>query len=146
MNLHSLKRSDGSRRKAKRVARGESSGSGRTAGRGNKGQMSRSGHKRKPSFEGGQMRLVLRIPKRGFNSRDPVIVQVVNVGLLSKLADGAVADSAALLAAGLIKNAAIPVKILGNGEVTRKLTVKAAAFSASAKSKIEAAGGKCEAP
>lgn len=144
MNLHSLKCSDGARRKSKRVGRGEGSGSGKTSGRGNKGQMSRSGHKHKPAFEGGQMRLILRIPKRGFTSLRKDAYTVVNLEMLSKFEDGAVIDSAALVSAGIVKSAGLRVKVLGTGELKKKVTVKAAAFSASAQKKIEAAGGKCE--
>ena len=127
-----------------RVGRGESSGKGKTCGRGNKGQMSRSGHKHKAGFEGGQMRFLMRIPKRGFTCPGTRIVAPVNIGVLARFEAGAVVDAAALKAAGIIKSAKATVKILGQGELDRKLTVKASGFSAGARAKIEAAGGTCE--
>lgn len=127
-----------------RVGRGESSGKGKTCGRGNKGQMSRSGHKHKPGFEGGQMRFLMRIPKRGFVRPGAEKVVPVNVGALVRFEAGAVVDAAALKAAGVIKSAGVAVKILGQGELDRKLTVKANGFSAGARAKIESAGGTCE--
>jgi large subunit ribosomal protein L15 len=127
-----------------RVGRGESSGKGKTCGRGNKGQMSRSGHKHKAGFEGGQMRFLMRIPKRGFTHPGARIVAPVNIGVLARFEAGAVVDAAALQAAGIIKSAKATVKILGQGELDRKLTVKANGFSAGARAKIEAAGGTCE--
>lgn len=144
MNLHSLTKTPGSKHRRMRVGRGESSGKGRTSGRGNKGQMSRSGHHHKPAFEGGQMRLIRRIPKRGFNSRNPVMRVPVNVADLDLFPEGAEVTVQALREAGLAKSAAGGVKILGTGELKKKLVVKAHAFSASARSKIEAAGGTCE--
>lgn len=144
MNLHSLTRIPGSRKPRKRVGRGESSGHGKTCGRGNKGQMSRKGHKHKRGFEGGQMKLLRRIPKRGF--KNPVRTEYVpvNVGDLAVFADGSVVAAAELRAAGIVKGTLAGIKVLGQGELSRKLTVRAQAFSASAKSKIEAAGGACE--
>lgn len=143
MNLHTLKKSPGATRPRMRVGRGESSGKGRTAGKGNKGQMSRTGHKHKPSFEGGQMRLIRRIPKRGFTS--PIeAYAAVNIGSLDCFGEGVEVTVEALRKAGLVKGACRGVKILGSGELKKKLSVKAHAFSASAKAKIEAAGGACE--
>lgn len=144
MNLHSLTKTPGSKHRRKRVGRGESSGWGRTSGRGNKGQMSRSGHHHKPAFEGGQMRLIRRIPKRGFSSRNPVLYVPVNVCDLETFPDGAEVTFQALRQAGLAKGAAAGVKILGTGDLKKKLVVKVQAYSASARAKIEAAGGTCE--
>jgi large subunit ribosomal protein L15 len=144
LTLHSLVSTPGSKRARMRVGRGESSGKGRTSGKGNKGQMSRTGHKHKLGFEGGQMRLIRRIPKRGFTSRNPKIYLPVNVGDLDRLDAGAEVTVESLRASGLAKGEATGVKILGTGELKKKLTVKANAFSASARAKIEAAGGTCE--
>jgi large subunit ribosomal protein L15 len=144
VNLHSLKQVPGSRKRAKRVARGRSSGSGKTAGRGQKGQMSRKGHKHKAAFEGGQMRLIRRIPKRGFKNPSRSVLAPVNVGDLACFAAGTDVTADALRATGLVKGLADGIKILGNGDLRLKLTVKAQAFSASARAKIEAAGGTCE--
>jgi large subunit ribosomal protein L15 len=126
------------------VGRGESSGKGKTSGKGNKGQMSRTGHKHKPAFEGGQMRLIRRIPKRGFHNINRVEYLPVNVGDLAGFKEGAEVTVELLRKAGLANGPAERVKILGGGELKTKLTVKAHAFSASARSKIEAAGGTCE--
>lgn len=117
---------------------------GKTCGRGTKGQMSRKGHKHKAGFEGGQMRLIRRIPKRGFKSPAPVSFYVVNVGDLSSFKDGAEVTAAVLREQGLVRGRVMGVKILGDGELTRRLVVKAQAFSASARAKIEKAGGVCE--
>ena len=144
MNLHSLSNEPGARHRRKRVGRGESSGSGRTSGRGNKGQMSRSGARRRPGFEGGQMPLIRRIPKRGFNHPHGTEHVPVNVEALNRYADGAEVTAEQLRAEGLARGPGLPVKILGQGELQRKLAVKAHAFSASARAKIEAAGGTCE--
>jgi large subunit ribosomal protein L15 len=127
-----------------RVGRGRGSGKGKTAGRGHKGQMSRKGHKRKPGFEGGQMRLVRRLPKRGFGNPTRVEFVPVNVETLAKFAAGSEVTVAALREAGVVRGRGDGVKILGRGELGVKLTVKAHAFSASARTKIEAAGGTCE--
>lgn len=143
MNLHTLKNVPGSRQRKKRVGCGESSGHGKTSGRGNKGQMARSGHKRKPTFEGGQMRLIRRLPKRGFNHADGIVYFPVNVDLLSQFENGTEVTVKLLREQGLIKGTSDGVKILGDGALDKKLTVKANAFSASARSKIEAAGGAC---
>jgi large subunit ribosomal protein L15 len=143
MKLHELKNTVGARRSRKRVARGAASGMGKTAGRGHKGAYARSGHKHKPGFEGGQMRLVRRLPKRGFTSPTRREFLAVNVGDLERFDAGAEVTLEALRRAGLAKGAPAGVKILGNGELGRKLTVRAQAFSASARAKIEAAGGSC---
>ncbi len=143
MMLHELKPVAGSNKAAKRKGRGHGSGNGKTAGYGHKGQKARSGAK-KAGFEGGQMPLARRIPKRGFNNIFAKPLEAVNVSALEKFEDGAVVDAQALLIAGVLSKCEYGVKILGNGEITKKLTVKAAAFSETAKQKIEAAGGKAE--
>ena len=126
-----------------RRGRGHGSGNGKTAGKGHKGQKARSGAPR-PGFEGGQMPLYRRIPQRGFTNRNTLDIVAINVSALEKFENGAVVDVAALKESGIVKNGRDGVKILGNGELTKKLTVKANAFSASAKEKIEAAGGSVE--
>lgn len=145
LTLHSLSPTPGSKHRRLRVGRGRGSGKGKTSGKGHKGQMSRTGHKRKPTFEGGQMRLVRRMPKRGFTGRKDRYI-AVNVGALARFEDGAVVDMDALVKARLAHRGpgVRGVKILGTGELARKLTVKAQAFSASAKARVEAAGGACE--
>jgi large subunit ribosomal protein L15 len=143
MQLHSIKNVEGAVRKKKRVGCGESSGHGKTSCRGTKGQMSRSGHKRKATFEGGQMRLIRRMPKRGFNNPVKVVFAPVNLADLEVFANGSEVDAVALAKAGLIHDASRPVKVLGDGVLNRKLTVKANAFSAAAREKIAAAGGEC---
>ena len=120
------------------------SGTGKTCGRGHKGQMARKGHKRKPGFEGGQMRLLRRLPQRGFNNRTRTVYVPVNVGALSRFDDGTEVDVAMLKRMGLAHGVRDGVKILGQGELNKKLTIKAQAFSASARKKVEAAGGTCE--
>jgi large subunit ribosomal protein L15 len=127
-----------------RVARGRASGKGKTAGRGHKGQMSRKGHKRKAGFEGGQMRLIRRIPKRGFGNPTRKEFLPVNVGELARIADGGEITPALLREKKLIKGRGDGIKILGGGELNVRLTVKAHAFSSTARTKIEAAGGTCE--
>jgi large subunit ribosomal protein L15 len=144
MKLHSLTGTPGSAHRKMRVARGRASGKGKTAGRGHKGQMSRKGHKHKAGFEGGQMRLVRRIPKRGFTSGTKTIFIPVNVGDLSRFDNGTEVTVSVLKACGLAKGSGNAVKILGDGELSKKLVVKATAFSANARVKIEAAGGACE--
>ena len=144
MNLHELSPAAGSNTKAYRKGRGAGSGNGKTAGRGHKGQWARSGGGVRPGFEGGQMPLARRLPKRGFNNIFGTTYAPVNVSALEKFEDGTEVTAEALREAGIVKNALDGVKILGNGTPTKKLTVKAAAFSASAKEKIEAAGGKAE--
>ncbi len=145
MKLHELQPAVGSVKPSYRKGRGPGSGNGKTAGKGHKGQNARSGGGVRPGFEGGQIPLYRKLPKRGFNNRFAVHYAVVNVAALNaKFEDGAVVDTAALKAAGLVKKELDGVKILGNGEITKKITVKAAVFSATAKEKIEAAGGKTE--
>ena len=144
MKLNELSPAPGSVRDAKRIGRGHGSGQGKTAGKGHKGQKARSGHGMRPGFEGGQMPLQRRIPKRGFNNIFAAKAAVINVGALKAFEDGAVVDAAALKAEGIVKNIENGVKILGNGTVDKKLTVKVTAISASAKEKIEKAGGKAE--
>jgi len=144
MSLHNLSNTPGSVRRKKRVGCGESSGSGKTSGRGAKGQMSRSGHKRKPNFEGGQMKLIRRMPKRGFsNNARKIFYVAINLGQLAGFADGAEVSPETLAQTGLLREPQNPVKILGEGELKQKLVVKAHAFSATAKARIEAAGGSC---
>lgn len=144
MNLHELAPVMGSTHVNKRKGRGTGTGNGKTAGRGHKGQKARSGGKLRIGFEGGQMPLARRIPKRGFHNIFAKPLESVNVSALEKFEDGAVVDAKALLDAGVLSKCTYGVKILGNGEITKKLTVKASAFSESAKAKIEAAGGKAE--
>jgi large subunit ribosomal protein L15 len=127
-----------------RVGRGARSGKGRTCGRGTKGQMARAGHKHKPTFEGGQMRLVRRLPKRGFKNPTRVTYIPVNVGRLDRFPDGTEVTVALLHQAGLVKRPEDRIKVLGNGALGRKVAVKAHAFSAAARAKIEEAGGTCE--
>lgn len=144
MKLHELSPAPGSVRDVKRIGRGHGSGNGKTAGKGHKGQKARAGRGMRPGFEGGQMPLQRRIPKRGFNNIFAKPYVTVNVAALNKFEEGATVDAAALQEAGVIKNAPNGIKILGNGKIEKKLTVQAAAFSESAKAKIEAAGGKAE--
>ncbi|MBW2724810.1 MAG: 50S ribosomal protein L15 [Deltaproteobacteria bacterium] len=143
--LDQLKPSRGSNRRRKRVGRGPGSGSGKTCGTGVKGQGTRSGQKIKPWFEGGQMPLQMRLPKRGFYNRFRTQVEIVNLADLAKFAEGATVDAGALFSAGLIRGASgALVKVLGNGEAPRNLTLKVDRISQSAKEKIEAAGGSVE--
>ncbi len=145
MKLHELSPMEGSTKERFRKGRGAGSGNGKTAGKGHKGQNARSGGGVRPGFEGGQLPLYRKLPKRGFNNaRFAKQYSVVNVQCLNKFNDGDVVDCAALLAAGIIAKALDGVKVLGEGEITKKLTVKAAVFSTSAKEKIEAVGGKTE--
>ena len=144
MKLENLSPAAGSTHVAKRKGRGHGTGTGKTAGRGHKGQKARSGGGVRVGFEGGQMPLARRVPKRGFNNIFAKPLESVNVSVLDKFEDGAVVDAQALLDAGILSNCKYGVKILGNGEITKKLTVKASAFSESAKQKIEGAGGKAE--
>ncbi|MBR1532927.1 MAG: 50S ribosomal protein L15 [Ruminococcus sp.] len=144
MKLHELSPAEGSKKSVKRIGRGHGSGWGKTSGKGHKGQKARSGKGMRVGFEGGQMPLQRRIPKRGFNNIFAKKVVAVNVGTLNKFEDGAVVDIAALTEKGIVKNSFDSVKILSNGTITKKLTVKASAFSEGAKAKIEAAGGKIE--
>ena len=144
MYIHELSPVAGSTHVDKRKGRGHATGNGKTAGRGHKGQKARSGGGVRIGFEGGQMPLARRIPKRGFHNIFAKPLESVNVSALEKFEDGAVVDAKALLDAGVLSKCTYGVKILGNGEITKKLTVKASAFSESAKAKIEAAGGKAE--
>ena len=144
MYIHELSPVPGSTHVDKRKGRGHATGNGKTAGRGHKGQKARSGGGVRIGFEGGQMPLARRVPKRGFNNIFAKPLEFVNVSALNKFDDGAVVDAQALLAAGILSKCTYGVKILGNGELTKKLTVNAAAFSETAKQKIEAAGGKTE--
>lgn len=144
MDLSSLKPAEGSRQSDNfRRGRGHGSGNGKTAGKGHKGQKARSGAPR-PGFEGGQMPLYRRIPKRGFTNRNTKEIVGINVSALERFEDGAVVSVETLIDTGIIKNPRDGVKILGYGEITKKLTVQANAFSAGAKEKIEALGGTCE--
>ena len=144
MKLNELAPVVGSTHVGKRKGRGTGTGNGKTAGRGHKGQKARSGGKVRTGFEGGQMPLARRIPKRGFNNIFAKPLTAVNVAVLNRFEDGAVVDAQALLAEGIIHDCPHGLKFLGNGTVTAKVTVKAAAFSESAKEKIEQAGGKAE--
>ena len=145
MKLHELSPAEGSTKEVFRKGRGAGSGNGKTAGKGHKGQNARSGGGVRPGFEGGQLPLYRKLPKRGFNNlRFGKQYTVINVESLNKFNDGDVVDSAALLAAGVVSSVNYGVKVLGEGELTKKLTVKAKVFSASAKEKIEAVGGKTE--
>jgi len=144
MKLHELSPAAGSTHVAKRKGRGPATGNGKTAGRGHKGQKARSGGGVRVGFEGGQMPLARRIPKRGFNNIFAKPLEGVNVSALNRFKDGAVVDAQALLDAGILSKCRYGVKILGNGDITSKITVKASAFSDSAKEKIEKAGGKAE--
>ena len=144
MNLNELSPAVGATTDAKRKGRGPGSGNGKTAGKGHKGQKARSGGGVRPGFEGGQMPLQRRLPKRGFNNIFRTQYATVNVSALNIFEDGTVVNAEALINAGLLKKTLDGVKILGNGELTKNLTVEAAAFSASAKQKIEEAGGKAE--
>ena len=144
MYINDLSPVAGSTHVDKRKGRGHATGNGKTAGRGHKGQKARSGGGVRIGSEGGQMPLARRIPKRGFHNIFAKPLESVNVSALEKFEDGAVVDAKVLLDAGILSKCTYGVKILGNGEITKKLTVKASAFSESAKAKIEAAGGKAE--
>ena len=141
MNLHELSPAPGSKRVAVRVGRGLGSGLGKTSGKGQKGQKSRSGGVKRPGFEGGQRPLYLRLPKRGFYNKDYV---EINVSVLNRFEDGTVVEPVMLIEEGVVKNIRDGIRILGNGELTKKLTVQAMGFSKSAEEKIVAAGGKIE--
>ncbi|MCH5315912.1 MAG: 50S ribosomal protein L15 [Eubacterium sp.] len=145
MKLHELSPAQGSKKSVKRIGRGTASGQGKTAGKGQKGAKSRSGYSRSPGFEGGQMPLQRRVPKRGFNNIFATEYAIINLSSLErKFEAGATVDAQALIEAGVIKKALDGVKILGNGQITKALNVKVAAISESAKAKIEAVGGKVE--
>lgn len=143
MDLSSLKAAEGSRKDRFRKGRGHGSGNGKTAGKGHKGQKARSGAPR-PGFEGGQMPLYRRLPKRGFKNINSKIIVGINVSELERFDNDSTVSVDTLMETGIVKNPRDGVKILGNGELTKKLTVQANAFSASAKEKIEALGGKAE--
>ena len=145
MKIHELSPAPGSNRPVKRIGRGPASGQGKTAGKGHKGQKARAGRGMNPGFEGGQMPLQRRLPKRGFNNIFAKEIAIVNVAALDAAFDnGAVVDAVALIEKGLVKKELDGIKVLAHGELTKKLTVKAHAFSAEAKAKIEAAGGTAE--
>jgi len=144
MFLSGLRPAKGSRKKSKRIGRGPGSGYGKTAGKGEKGQNSRSGAKQNPGFEGGQMPLQRRIPKRGFKNPFRTEYEIVNVGDLSRFRAGSKVNAAALKKAGLIRSDKLPVKILGKGDLKKALTVTADAFSGKARQVLEEAGGQAE--
>ena len=144
MKLHELSPAPGSAKAAFRRGRGPGSGNGKTAGKGHKGQNARSGGGVRPGFEGGQLPLYRKLPKRGFNNIFAKNYAIVNVSALNRFDNGAVVDLDALLAARIVRKPLDGLKVLGNGEITKKITVKAAIFSAAAKEKIEAAGGVAE--
>lgn len=144
MKIHELAPAEGSKFSAKRIGRGHGSGNGKTAGKGHKGQKARSGYSRRIGFEGGQMPLQRRVPKRGFNNIFATEYATVNVAALEVFDNDTVVDAALLKEKGIIKKLNDGLKILGNGQLTKKLTVNAAAFTETAKQKIEAVGGKAE--
>ena len=144
MKMHELSPAFGSTKEAKRIGRGHGSGNGKTAGKGHKGQKARSGHGMRPGFEGGQMPLQRRIPKRGFNNIFAEEWAAINISALEVFEDGATVDAHVLADKGIVKKANLPIKVLGNGKLTKKLTVKLNAFSASAAEKINSVGGKAE--
>ncbi|MBO0431016.1 50S ribosomal protein L15 [Enterococcus sp. DIV0660C] len=144
MKLHELKPAEGSRQVRNRVGRGTSSGNGKTSGRGQKGQKARSGGGVRLGFEGGQTPLFRRLPKRGFTNVNRKEYAVINLDILNRFEDGAEVTPVALVEAGIVKNEKAGIKVLANGELTKKLTVKAAKFSKAAQDAIEAAGGSIE--
>ena len=144
MKLHELSPAAGSTKSVYRKGRGPASGNGKTAGKGHKGQNARSGGGVRPGFEGGQLPLYRKLPKRGFNNKFATVYATINVSDLNKFEDGATVNLEALVNAGIINKELDGLKVLGNGELTKKLTVEAKVFSATAKEKIEAAGGKAE--
>ncbi len=144
MKMHELAPAMGSTKESKRIGRGHGSGQGKTAGKGHKGQHARAGRGIRIGFEGGQMPLQRRVPKRGFNNIFAEEWVAINLSSLEVFEDGSVVDAAALASKGIIKKANLPVKVLGNGKLTKKLEVKLNAYSASAAEKIAAAGGKAE--
>jgi large subunit ribosomal protein L15 len=144
MKMHELAPAMGSTKESKRIGRGHGSGQGKTAGKGHKGQHARAGRGIRIGFEGGQMPLQRRVPKRGFNNIFAEEWVAINLSSLEVFEDGSVVDAAALASKGIIKKANLPVKVLGNGKLTKKLDVKLNAYSASAAEKIAAAGGKAE--
>ena len=144
MKMHELAPAFGSTKESKRIGRGHGSGQGKTAGKGHKGQHARAGRGIRIGFEGGQMPLQRRVPKRGFNNIFAEEWVAINLSSLEVFEDGTVVDAAALASKGIIKKANLPVKVLGNGKLTKKLEVKLNAYSASAAEKINAVGGKAE--
>ena len=144
MKLHELSPAPGSVQEGWRKGRGPGSGNGKTAGKGHKGQNARSGGGVRPGFEGGQIPLYRKLPKRGFNNQFATKYCIINLDVLNKFEDGAVVDLDILKGCGIVKDNYADLKVLGNGELSKKITVKATVFSASAKEKIEAAGGKIE--
>ena len=144
MKMHELAPAMGSTKESKRIGRGHGSGQGKTAGKGHKGQHARAGRGIRIGFEGGQMPLQRRVPKRGFNNIFAEEWVAINLSSLEVFEDGSVVDAAALASKGIIKKANLPVKVIGNGKLTKKLEVKLNAYSASAAEKIAAAGGKAE--
>ena len=144
MKLHELQPTFGSTTAPKRLGRGVGSGLGKTSGKGHKGAKARSGGGKRPGFEGGQMPLARRLPKRGFNNIFATPLEIINLNALNAFEDGEVVNAEALLAKGILSKCEYGFKVLGNGKVTKKVTVEASAFSASAKEAIEAAGGKAE--
>lgn len=144
MKLHELAPAAGSTTAAKRLGRGVGSGLGKTSGKGHKGAKARSGGGKGPGFEGGQMKMTMRLPKRGFTNNFRTVYAAINVERLEIFEDGATVTPVDLIEAGIIKNVEDGIKIMGNGELTKKLTVVANKFTASAKEKIEAVGGKAE--
>lgn len=144
MKLHELSPAPGSVKEAKRIGRGHGSGQGKTAGKGHKGQKARAGRGMRPGFEGGQMPLQRRVPKRGFNNIFAKEIVAINVGSLNVFEEGTVVNAESLAEKGLVKKSFDGIKILGNGQLSKKLTVQVAAYSEAAKQKIEAAGGKAE--
>ncbi len=144
MKLHELKPAFGSTTAPKRLGRGIGSGLGKTSGKGHKGAKARSGGGKRPGFEGGQMPLTMRLPKRGFTNKWATEYVAINVSSLNIFEDGDVVGPVELIQAGIIKKIEDGIKIMGNGELTKKLTVQAMKFTATAKEKIEAAGGNCE--
>ncbi|MCQ2423375.1 MAG: 50S ribosomal protein L15 [Clostridia bacterium] len=144
MKLNELSPAEGSAKSAWRKGRGPGSGNGKTGGKGHKGQNARSGGGVRPGFEGGQLPLYRKLPKRGFHNKFATTYATINVGALNRFEDGATVNLQVLMDAGLVRKSLDGLKVLGNGELTKKLNVEAAVFSASAKEKIEAAGGKTE--
>ena len=144
MKLHELSPAAGSAKAAWRIGRGPGSGNGKTAGKGHKGQNARSGGGVRPGFEGGQLPLYRKLPKRGFNNKFAKVYATINVSDLNKFEDGATVTLESLVNCGIVRKEYDGLKVLGNGELTKKLTVEAKVFTASAKEKIEAAGGNAE--
>ena len=144
MKLHELQYNEGARRDRKRIGRGTSSGTGKTAGKGQKGQKARSGGGKKPGFEGGQTPLFMRLPKRGFTNVNRKEYAVVNLDILNRFEDGTEVTPLTLVEAGIVKDEKSGIKVLGNGELTKKLTVKATKFSKTAEEAIVANGGSVE--